>query len=833
MDPKRRKAGDQDISELRLASRQKYLAEREAQQLALLRRQVAEEAEEEERLGAKLSERERKEFARNRETLRLAEARNQIDEHLDGYILPDADYSNKTEVLTKRHKEKGYEKSEVQLWEDEQTKRVTAQIKKPERTREEDYEFVFDTSNNIAFLADPIDTDKQRLESMLNEAERRAKTIEETRKSLPVYQYKDEFIKAVTDHPVLIVVGQTGSGKTTQLTQYLYEAGFAKNGRIGCTQPRRVAAMSVAQRVAEEMSTKVGQKCGYSVRFETKMSPTGDTAIEYMTDGLLTRFLLSSPALDDYSVIVLDEAHERTISTDILISILHEVILARPEFRLVVASATLDSQKFSRFFGDAPILSIPGRTFPVQVQWCSSPEANYLNAAITTVFQIHLSQPLSEGSGDILVFLTGEDEIVQAAEYITETSRKLGRNAPPLIVAPVYGALPAEDQQRIFQPCPPGSRKVILATNIAETSLTIDGVKFVVDSGLQKESVWNVRTSMSQLVVVPCSRASAEQRAGRAGRTGPGMCFRLYTKYAFYNELPASTVPEILKGNLDSTMLTLKSLNINDVLHFNWLDSPSVDAICASLENLYALGYLSSSGEITKLGRRASELPLDPRLSKALLTADTLGCVDELVTLVAMIQESATLFISPKDKRVAAEAAKQRFTRPEGGDMVTLLNVWNEFVESDYSVLWAKDAFVQYRTLNRVRNVREQLLKLTERVEITPSSSGISDHVKILKAFTAGYFANVARLARDGQSYTIQKQGGLSVYIHPSSTMNKRRDRWICFSEITLTSKEFVRNVAPIDPAWLYELAPHYYKPGSIEIEAKTSKGQGKVGIGQ
>lgn len=835
MDAKRRRTDDTNVSDLRLRSRQQYLQKREAEQLALLRKQVYEEAEEEERLGERLSKSERSEFARNRETLRLAEARNNIDEHLDGYILPDADFSSsKNDVLTRKHKEKGYEKSEVQLWEDEQTKKVQNQIKKPERVSNEDYEYVFDTEQNVKFDAPMIDLEKQRLQEKLDEAEVKAKTIEETRKSLPVYKYRDEFLQAVKDHQIIVLVGATGSGKTTQLTQYLQETGYGKAGKIGCTQPRRVAAISVAKRVAEEAGTKVGKKVGYSVRFESAVSD--DTEIEYMTDGLCLRQTLTSPSLEAYSVIILDEAHERTLATDILMSLLKEVCLHRPEFRLIIASATLAAQTMSSFFMDCPILNIPGRTFPISKVFCTQPEANYLSAAVSCVFQIHLSQKPS--SGDILVFLTGEEEILAAADYIEATQKKLGSRSPPLIIAPVYGALPSEAQQLIFNPPPEGSRKVVIATNIAETSLTIDGISYVIDCGLEKQNSYNSATGMDQLVTVPCSRASAEQRAGRAGRTGPGMAMRLYTRFAYYSELPESTLPEILRISLDGPVLTLKAMGINDILHFDFMDAPPVEALAASLETLYALGYLDSTGAVTKLGRRASELPLAPSLSATLLKADALGCVDEVITLVAMVQEAGTLFFAPKDKKVAAEHAKARFTSSvasTGGDLIAFLNVWNEFVENDYSQLWCRDNFLQYRVLNRVRDVRDQLIKLCERVEIFESSCGVHDHVKILKAFLAGYFANVARLQRDGQTYrTLGK--GQSINIHPSSCLRDVRPKLIVFAELVLTSKEFARTCAPVEPAWLTEMAPHYHKQkdiDSLDVGKKMGKGQGKVGTGR
>ena len=835
MDAKRRKTGDQDISDLRLASRQKYLAEREAQQLALLRRQVAEEAEEEDRLGLKLSERERKDFARNRETLRLAEARNAIDEHRDGYILPDADYSNKNEILTRRHKEKDYEKSEVQLWEEEQTKKVASQAKRPERTREEDYEYVFDESVHISFKAlaqANIDPEKQRLQAALDEVEMKARTIDEVRKSLPIYKYKSELIQAIKDHPVIVVQADTGSGKSTQLTSYCMEAGFGENDmRIACTQPRRVAAMSVAQRVADENHSRLGKTVGYSVRFESKQDET--TVIEYMTDGILCRMLLESPLLDRYSVVVLDEAHERSIGTDMLIVLTRQISRARPDFRLIISSASLNAQRFSEYFDDAPVFAVPGRTFPITKHFTSSPEANYLNAAVTTVFQIHIG--MAGEQGDILVFLAGQDEIDAAAQYCEDTMKKLGNKASPLIIAPIYGALPAESQQLIFSPTPKGSRKVVLATNIAETSLTIDGVRFVVDSGVEKQMSFDPRIGMSSLTIVPCSRASAEQRAGRAGRTGPGKCFRLYTAWSYANELPEAHLPEVQRADFDSVALTLKSMGINDLLHFEFMDPPPINTIAKSLENLYSYGFLNSAGSITKLGRRASELPLDPRLSKTLLSADQYGCASEVITIVAMVAEAGSLFFAPKDKKMAAEHAKARFFQPtEGGDMLGFLRLYLEFEESGFSPLFAKENFVQYRSLNRVRDVREQLLNLCDKVEISRSSCGISDHVSIMKALTAGFFQNAARLQRDGQTYAIVGKGGMAVRIHPSSCMSKTREKWIIFNELVQTSAEFMRSCAPIDPAWLLEVAPHLYKQSDLEklgIDKKVGKGPGKVGV--
>ncbi|KAF8827581.1 hypothetical protein HHX47_DHR4000042 [Lentinula edodes] len=314
------------------------------------------------------------------------------------------------------------------------------------------------------------------LQEQIEAAEKHAKTIEETRKSLPIYASKDKLIEAVREHQVLIVVAETGSGKTTQIPQYLHEAGFTDGGmKVGCTRPRRVAAMSVAARVADEMGTKVGYEVGYSIRFEDCTSDK--TVLKYMTDGMLLREFLTEPDLASYSCLVIDEAHERTLNTDILFALVKDIVRFRLELRLSISSATLNAEKFSEYFDDAPKFYVPGRTYPVDIHYTPQPEANYLHAAITTVFQIHTTQP----KGDILVFLTGQEEIEACHENLQETARTLGNKIAELIICPIYANLPSDMQAKIFEPTPEGARKVVLATNIAKTSITIDGVVFVID----------------------------------------------------------------------------------------------------------------------------------------------------------------------------------------------------------------------------------------------------------------------------------------------------------------------------------------------------------------
>ncbi|KAK5149325.1 hypothetical protein LTR04_007200 [Oleoguttula sp. CCFEE 6159] len=835
------------VGDSRLRSRQSYLGKRTEQQMYLLRKQVAEDAEEE-RNNPDLTQREKEAFAERRQLLRLADERDRIDEHLEGYALPEdyitekgkIDRKRKEEALYKRYvdrDEHGRERfvTEAEEWEREQTSKAKAQISRAERVNEGDYEFVFDDANQIKFVSDtilagdtnPMTKEQRLLAQQVTAAEKKAISIEETRKSLPMFQYRDAILEAVANYQVLIIVGETGSGKTTQLPQYLHEAGYTKGGmKVGCTQPRRVAAMSVATRVAEEMGVKLGNEVGYAIRFED--NTTDKTVLKYMTDGMLLREFLTEPDLAGYSALMIDEAHERTLHTDILFGLVKDIARARPDLKLLISSATMDAQKFSRYFDDAPIFNIPGRRYPVEMHYTPQPEANYLSAAVVTIFQIHMSQP----RGDILVFLTGQDEIEKVEQDLQETARKLGNKAPELIIAPIYANLPTDLQAKIFEPTPPNARKVVLATNIAETSLTIDGIVYVIDPGFVKENVYNPKTGMESLVVTPCSRASANQRAGRAGRVGPGKCFRLYTKWAFMNELEENTTPEIQRTNLNSVVLLLKSLNINDLIDFDFMDAPPPDTLIKALEQLFALGALNDKGELTKIGRQMSEFPTDPMLAKATLAADKYGCVEEVLSIIAMLGEASALFYRPKDKKIHADSARARFTVKEGGDHLTLLNIWNQWVDSDFSYVWARENFLQQRSLTRARDVRDQLAKLCDRVEVTVSSVGAGDMVPIQKAIAAGFFPNAARLQKGGDSYRTVKNN-MTVYLHPSSVLMETRPKWAVYYELVLTSKEYMRSVMPLKPEWLTEVAPHYHKPKELEelgVDKKMPKGQGKAG---
>ncbi|KAI9679273.1 MAG: DEAH-box ATP-dependent RNA helicase prp22 [Caeruleum heppii] len=648
---------------------------------------------------------------------------------------------------------------------------------------------------------------------------RTSMTIKQQRESLPVFKFRSQLIEAVKAHQLLIVVGDTGSGKTTQLTQYLAEAGFANEGMIGCTQPRRVAAMSVAKRVSEEVGCRLGQEVGYTIRFEDCTSP--ETKIKYMTDGMLQREVLLDPNLARYSVIMLDEAHERTIATDVLFGLLKKTVKRRPDLKILITSATLDADKFSEYFNECPILSIPGRTYPVEIMYSREPESDYLDAALVTVMQIHLTEP----PGDILLFLTGQEEIDTSCEILYERMKALGKNVPELIILPVYSALPSEMQSKIFEPAPPGSRKVVIATNIAETSITIDGIYYVIDPGFVKQNAYDPKLGMDSLVVTPISQAQAKQRAGRAGRTGPGKCFRLYTETAFQSEMLPTSIPEIQRQNLSHTILMLKAMGINDLLHFDFMDPPPTNTMLTALEELYALSALDDEGLLTRLGRKMADFPTDPSLGKVLIASVEMGCSDEILSIVAMLSvlgSSQTVFYRPKEKQQQADQKKSKFHDPTG-DHLTLLNVYNGWKQAKFSNPWCFENFIQARSMRRVQDVRQQLVGIMDRYRHVVVSCG-RDTAKVRQALCSGFFRNAARKdPAEGYKTLIE---GTPVYLHPSSALFGKPAEHVIFHTLVLTSKEYMHCTTAIEPKWLVSAAPTFFKVAPSDRLSKRKKAE-------
>ena len=579
--------------------------------------------------------------------------------------------------------------------------------------------------------------------------------------------------------------------------------------------------MSVSARVAEEMGVKLGNEVGYSIRFEDCTSER--TVLKYMTDGMLLREFLGEPDLSSYNVMIIDEAHERTLHTDILFGLIKDIARFRTDLKLLISSATLDAEKFSEFFDDAPIFRIPGRRFPVDIFYTKAPEADYIDACVVTILQIHVTQPL----GDILVFLTGQEEIETCQELLTERTRALGSKIRELLIVPIYANLPSDMQSKVFEKTPPGARKVVLATNIAETSLTIDNIIYVIDPGFNKQNSYNARTGMESLIVTPVSKASANQRAGRAGRVAAGKCFRLFTAWAYQHELEDNTVPEIQRVNLGNVVLLLKSLGINDLIHFDFLDPPPHETLVLALEQLYALGALNHMGELTKLGRRMAEFPCDPMMSKMILASEKYKCSEEILTIAAMLSNNSSIFYRPKDKIIHADTARKNFFQP-GGDHITLLNVYKQWADTDYSSQWCYENYIQHRSMKRSRDIRDQLEGLLQRVEIELVSNPL-DIDNIRKAVTAGYFYHTSRLSKGGNYKTMKHQQ--TVMIHPNSSMFEELPRFLVYHELVFTTKEYMRNVIEVKNDWLLEVAPHYFKASELEdsTNKKMPKGKGKA----
>ncbi|CAH8586699.1 unnamed protein product [Heterobilharzia americana] len=633
------------------------------------------------------------------------------------------------------------------------------------------------------------------------------------RVKLPVWEYKENFFQTLSENQVTVLVGETGSGKTTQIPQWCLEwvtGRYPTKKAVACTQPRRVAAMSVAQRVSEEMDVELGQEVGYSIRFEDCTSSR--TVLKYMTDGMLLREGMSDPLLEAYGVILLDEAHERTLATDILMGLLKEITKQRLDLKIVVMSATLDAGKFQDYFHKAPLMTVPGRTHPVEIFYTPEPERDYLEAAIRTVIQIHMCEEIE---GDILLFLTGQEEIEEACKRIQREVDGLGPDVGELRCIPLYSTLPPNLQQRIFDPPPPKrasgaiGRKVVVSTNIAETSLTIDGVVFVIDPGFAKQKVYNPRIRVESLLVTAISKASAQQRAGRAGRTRPGKCFRLYTEKAYTNEMQENTYPEILRSNLGTVVLQLKKLGIDDLVHFDFMDPPAPETLMRALELLNYLAALDDDGNLTDLGSMMAEFPLDPQLAKMVIASCDYNCSNEILSITSMLSVPQC-FVRPADAKKTADEAKMRFAHIDG-DHLTMLNVYHAFKQNHEDPQWCYDNFINFRSLKSADNVRVQLSRIMDRFSLRRSSTDFTSrdyYINIRKALVSGFFMQVAHLERTGHYLTVKDNQ--VVQLHPSTVIDHKPE-WVLYNEFVLTTKNYIRTVTEVKPDWLVRIAPQYY----------------------
>lgn len=651
-------------------------------------------------------------------------------------------------------------------------------------------------------------------------------SIQRQRQKLPAYQAKNDLLRIIAENQVVVVIGETGSGKTTQLTQFLCEEGYAKSREkhgqrllVGCTQPRRVAAMSVAKRVSEEMGCKLGEEVGYSIRFEDRTNPQ-KTLIKYLTEGILLREMLADSTLEQYSCIIMDEAHERTLNTDILLGLFRQLLRKRRDLKLIVTSATMNADRFSQFFGDAPQYVIPGRTFPVETFYSKSPCPDYVDTAVKQVITIHLANQGHQG--DILVFMTGQEDIETTCEMIHEKLDML-EDPPPLDVYPIYSTLPADVQKKIFNKLSPERRKVVVATNIAETSLTVDGIKYVVDCGLVKVKVFNPKLGMDILQMVPISMANAQQRSGRAGRTGPGISYRLYTdRAAAPSQMYLQPIPEIQRTNLSSVMLMLKSLQVNDILKFPFLDSPPRDLLSCSLYDLWAIGALDNLGSLTLLGKRLNVFPMEPTLAKLILlsTEEEFHCSREIIIIVSMLSVP-NVFYRPKERADDADSAREKFLIADS-DHLTLLNVfeqWDQRAKQKKGSLslWCSRNFLQYRSLVRAKDIYNQIMLIMNKKQF-PVLKSKSD-TDIRRCLCAAYFQQLAKLVKMGGGrgqveYANLRQTYMTMYLHPTSALAGGGDLsppFVVYDELVLTTKEYMQCVTAVEPEWLLKYGHIFY----------------------
>ncbi len=663
---------------------------------------------------------------------------------------------------------------------------------------------------------------------------------------LPITARKEEIIAAIRRRPVLIVSGETGSGKTTQLPQYCLAAGRGVDGQIACTQPRRIAAATVSRRIAEELGEPLGHSVGYKIRFQDRSRPSN--YIKIMTDGVLLAEVRSDPLLSRYDTVIVDEAHERSLNIDFVLGLLKRLLARRPDLKLIVTSATIDTRKFSRSFDDAPVIEVSGRTFPVEIRYRPAEggddDPGYVENAVAAVFELLGKAP----AGDMLVFMPTEQDIRDTCDLIR------ARNAAGVTVLPLFARLTAAEQARVFAPV--RGRKIIVATNVAETSITIPGIRYVVDTGLARISRYRPRRRSTSLRIQPVSRSSADQRAGRCGRVAAGVCVRLFSEEDYAGR-PQYTAPEILRSNLAEVILRMKAHRLGDITDFPFVDPPADRHVADGLKLLTELGAVSERKDgrgrgryaLTRTGRLMAELPLDPRLSRLLVEGHRRGCLDQVAVI------AAALSIQDPRQRPAEQAARadqaQRVFQDPRSDFVTWLNLWRAYHRSQQSAdgslsksqarrrarRFCRTHFLSFRRMREWCDVHEQIRDILRDVklmkgqgdgigrprELTATDGFSPAYRRLHEAVLAGLLSQVAR-REEGTRFRAAR--GAAVWVFPGSVLFKTPGEWIVAAEMVETTRPYARTCARIDPAWLEDVAGDLCRRSYADAHWDEKRGQ-------
>ncbi|MDS1270586.1 ATP-dependent RNA helicase HrpA [Lipingzhangella sp. LS1_29] len=682
-------------------------------------------------------------------------------------------------------------------------------------------------SSVVAEIATAVASAEQRLQ-------RRRTALPEVDypEELPVSAARTQLLDAIRDHQVVVVAGDTGSGKTTQLPKMCLELGRGVLGTVGHTQPRRLAARTVANRIADELGTELGSVIGYQVRFTEQVSDS--TLVKVMTDGILLAEIQRDRLLERYDTLIIDEAHERSLNIDFILGYLKQLLPRRPDLKVIITSATIDPQRFSRHFDDAPVVEVSGRTYPVEVRYrplvepAKDDEDDPVEQDQTQGICAAVDELCAEGPGDILVFLSGEREIRDTAEALEKHLRM--RSAPPEVL-PLYARLSMAEQRRVFEPHQ--RRRIVLATNVAETSLTVPGITYVIDPGTARISRYSHRTKVQRLPIEPISQASANQRKGRCGRVAPGICIRLYSEEDFETR-PEFTDPEILRTNLASVILQMAAADLGDVADFPFLEPPDRRSITDGIRLLQELGALagqqrSGPAQLTEVGRKLAQLPMDPRLGRMLLAGDEAGCLGEVIIITAALSIQ-----DPRERPVAAQQAADeahaRFAEKDS-DFLAYLNLWSHVRQRQGELSgnqfrrMCRDEYLNYLRIREWQDVAAQLRQLAKQLGLTVprADAAPADPARVHRALLSGLLSHIGLKDPDKNEYLGAR--GAKFAIFPGSGLFKRQPRWVMAAELVETSRLWGRLVARIEPEWVEEQAAHLVKRTYAEPHWEKRRG--------